>query len=102
MTIEGISSPSKALLFYLAHTAISANSTLPTGLEALPLPSLIVAAVHAAFPSPEDEAVRALMFANVMLMGGLAELPGMQRRIELDVRALIDQDFLCRVQVIPT
>ncbi|CAO1614555.1 unnamed protein product [Jaminaea pallidilutea] len=71
------------------------------GLEALPLPSLIVAAVQAAFPSPEDEAVRALMFANVMLMGGLANLPGMQRRIELDVRALIDQDFLCRVQVIP-
>lgn len=68
------------------------------GLDALPLPALIQSAVLA---STSNEAIQGLMFANVTVVGGLANICGMRRRIETDLRVLVPEDYLVRVRVPP-
>lgn len=71
----------------------------PAGLHALPLPSLILESIRVA--SQNDEALQGSFFANIILVGGCASLPGLRRRLELDLRALAPSDHMIRVRVVP-
>lgn len=68
------------------------------GLDALGLSDLIYASINAA---SDDPAVRGLMYSNICLFGGIATLPGLRRRLELDVKSLADEDYCVRVRTCP-
>lgn len=72
---------------------------LSPGVEALSLPALIMASVNAA--TQDDEALQGTLVANVVLIGGLAGLPGLRRRIEADLQALVPDDYVVRVRIPP-
>ncbi|CAO1628941.1 unnamed protein product [Parajaminaea phylloscopi] len=70
------------------------------GIQALGLPALIMASVTLA--TQGDEALQGAFLANVVLMGGVATMPGLQRRLQLDLQSLAPEEFLVRVRTIPS
>lgn len=67
-----------------------------SGLDALPLPQLILSSISA---SSTDDALQGLMYANIILVGGLANITNLRRRLEVDLRSLAPEDFAVRVRV---
>lgn len=62
------------------------------GLDQAGIPEAIVQSVNACDPS-----IQGLLYANIVLVGGNANIPGYMERIKRDLRQLVDSDFTTRV-----